>query len=386
MKAITVFVVVSHPVPYHLPMYRLLAKEKFLQLTVFFDKDFINGFKYATDVLSPKYLTEKGSLLSGYNWEPLFGRQKVIPFLRLFATISLLTRRRPDVIICFGYQGLLRLALLLFGRFFGCKIVYKSEVNRLDSRAEQTVKAALKRLFLRVILRPVPHFVVSCEGAAQYFASLNLPKHRQIFMPCAVDNSLIFDWQKKNNWRFDGTAKLKNFVFVGALEERKRPDLLIRAFLKVKNDHDISLKIIGEGRLLNDLVEFCAREPYGSSVEFLGYLNQNEIFKVLSESDALVLPSIKDPSPKVVNEAMCFGLLPILSDQIGTVGDLVKNRENGLVFNPFKSNNLEANLYWAMENIRAVRKMRQASLVRVKEWSHERGVHELLGKLDEAQK
>ena len=86
--------------------------------------------------------------------------------------------------------------------------------------------------------------------------------------------------------------------------------------------------IVGDGDLkvsLQDYVDQIGAE----SVRFFGFQNRDQIVKYYTISDLLVLPSVRETWGIVVNEAMCFGLPVIVSDQVGAGMDLVSDGLNG---------------------------------------------------------
>ena len=77
--------------------------------------------------------------------------------------------------------------------------------------------------------------------------------------------------------------------------------------------------------------EFAAANNV-ESLQFLGFQDRNSIPKFYAMADVLVLPSQKETWGMVVNEAMCFSLPVIVSDQVGAGKDLVNDDYNGFVF------------------------------------------------------
>mgnify|MGYP001146285128 FL=1 len=57
-----------------------------------------------------------------------------------------------------------------------------------------------------------------------------------------------------------------------------------------------------------------------------------DIGKFYALADFLVLPSQRETWGLVVNEALCFSLPVIVSDQVGAGQDLVVHEENGYIF------------------------------------------------------
>lgn len=122
-------------------------------------------------------------------------------------------------------------------------------------------------------------------------------------------------------------------LFIGQLEERKGLRELIRAFGMIQ-DEAAHLRIIGSGTLKKELLELSRGDR---RVELLGFLDQEELPRQLSQARCLVLPSVqtsfgREPWGLVVNEAMHCGVPVVVSDAVGAAaGGLVRDGRNGLV-------------------------------------------------------
>ncbi len=68
------------------------------------------------------------------------------------------------------------------------------------------------------------------------------------------------------------------------------------------------------------------------NILFVGFKNTSEISTYYVISDIFVLPSMYDPTPKALNEALLFGLPVVVSDSVGTANDLVQHQVNGLIY------------------------------------------------------
>ncbi len=120
--------------------------------------------------------------------------------------------------------------------------------------------------------------------------------------------------------RKDGEEALKTktftkpykFCFVGRLEYNKGIDVLMEA-LKDMNPRLVDcLHIVGEGSLKDELVEIARSLSF--NVFFHNYLPKQDVFKIYSQSNFIILPSVSEGFPKVIAEAMNFGCIPIVSD------------------------------------------------------------------------
>jgi glycosyltransferase involved in cell wall biosynthesis len=72
-----------------------------------------------------------------------------------------------------------------------------------------------------------------------------------------------------------------------------------------------------------------------SSITLLGALNPRNIAKILSESDALILPSFSEGWGMVVNEAMASGIPVISSTRVNASSTLLIEGANGYYCDPY---------------------------------------------------
>lgn len=118
-------------------------------------------------------------------------------------------------------------------------------------------------------------------------------------------------------------------VFVGSLVERKGISHLIEAFRSVSGEFEkagalLILDIYGNGALPSSI-----DVPLGITVK--GMIPFGEAQAVISQYDALVLPSLHDGWGVVVNEALLQGVPAIVSDAVGAQAPVLKGGA-GVVF------------------------------------------------------
>ena len=122
-------------------------------------------------------------------------------------------------------------------------------------------------------------------------------------------------------WTLEHTVLL----FVGYLTARKGVEYLLRAYKQVRTA-ETRLVIVGDGPerpRLETLAENAA------DVEFAGHLEGEEKFKRYASADIFVLPTLHDPWPQVVLEAMYFGLPIITTDADGGAQEAID--QNGII-------------------------------------------------------
>jgi glycosyltransferase involved in cell wall biosynthesis len=136
-------------------------------------------------------------------------------------------------------------------------------------------------------------------------------------------------------------------IFVGSLEPRKGPDLLIEACRRV-TDPDFGLFIVGSGPMEPSLRNL-ASEVLGHRVWFWGYRNQEELAGLYALSDVFVLPSLGEPGSIVLSEALAAGLYVVSSLHDANSVDLIDPGVNGEIVDPADPNSLANGLGRAIE-------------------------------------
>jgi glycosyltransferase involved in cell wall biosynthesis len=139
---------------------------------------------------------------------------------------------------------------------------------------------------------------------------------------------------KKNN------QKIK-FIFVGRMEEEKGIEIAIESlnqFTKKYPEQDFTFNVYGGGDA--QYVQKCKglAEPLGSKISFKGQVkNRKEMYK---NASILLMPTqMREPFGLVIIEAMAYRCAVIATNAYGPA-EIVDHRENGLLFNIHKPNDL----------------------------------------------
>jgi len=126
-------------------------------------------------------------------------------------------------------------------------------------------------------------------------------------------------------------AKRKNeILFLGRLGERKGIYDLLYAFQKVvQKIPDAILKVGGDGEL--DKAKYLTNElNLNKNVDFLGWVNEEEKYKLLNNAKVYILPSYNEGLPMGLLEGMSAGLA-VISTDVGGIPEAVQNEKNGLL-------------------------------------------------------
>ena len=177
----------------------------------------------------------------------------------------------------------------------------------------------------------------SDEYDAEYAPLYSKKKIKYLYGYDCIDNELF-------KFADDKQVDNKKLITVSRLVQKKNVKSLLDAWKFVEeNDDTWSLDIIGDGPLSGELQE-QKKELGLKRVNFLGVVPNEKIPGFLFNADAFVSPSLYESWGLVVNEAMAAGLPVLLSDKINAAFTLLKEGENGYMFNPNDANALKQKL------------------------------------------
>ncbi len=127
------------------------------------------------------------------------------------------------------------------------------------------------------------------------------------------------------------------FLYVGRLSEEKGIMLLLKTFSASVH----KIKIAGTGPLRDVVADYSVRFP---NIEFMGAVNKDTVFTLLSNASALIFPSVwYEGMPLTIIEAFACGL-PVIASRIGAMEYMISDCNNGLHFDAGNENDLLAKL------------------------------------------
>jgi glycosyltransferase involved in cell wall biosynthesis len=148
--------------------------------------------------------------------------------------------------------------------------------------------------------------------------------------PCLTELDIENGVKIAENKVFD---KPFNFCFVGRLDEVKGVSKIISSFKGIPLELINSINIIGDGK---DIVNYKKDAAFlGDKIVFHGFQEKIFVHKIMETAHFFLLPSSAEGFPKVVAEAACYGVIPIVSD-VGSISHYI-NSDNGFIWNS-KSN------------------------------------------------
>lgn len=125
---------------------------------------------------------------------------------------------------------------------------------------------------------------------------------------------------------------LPTFSYLGRLMPYKNIDVLIKAFdVVLRNIPNAKLIIAGRGKISDSLKELCDKLNIAASVEFRGFVEENEKKEILAKSWVMVQPSSFEGWGITVSEANASGTTVIASDTAGLRDSIIDGQTGILV-------------------------------------------------------
>lgn len=187
---------------------------------------------------------------------------------------------------------------------------------------------------------------------------------RVYITPFGVDRSIFVPYEVEKDDCFE-------IGIIKKIEHIYGHEFLLRAFKKLREQYGVSqsrLVIYGRGSAEDDLKQLASSLGLDESVEFKGFVPNEEIPSVLSHMDVMCLPSIVDESFGVAAvEAMACGVIVIATDAVG-FKEVIDDGVTGFIIPKKDDDSLAETLYKVYKMSKEERRLLgNNGVVRVKE-------------------
>ncbi|MDT0685252.1 glycosyltransferase family 4 protein [Autumnicola psychrophila] len=339
-------IVITHPIQYYAPLFRLLAGEPDIEVKVFYT--WSQAKEKVKDKTFGKDIQWDIPLLNGYNYEfvknvsksPGSNKWSGIENPELIKKIE---EFRPGAILVFGWNMKSHFKVM---KYFKGKVPvwFRGDSTLLDET--KGLKTLARRLVLKYVYKNIDKAFYVGRESKKYYLAHGLKEAELVFAPHAIDNDRFIDsegesdrlaktWRKELGYKNEDTV----ILFAGKFEQKKNPLLLVNAIksLQEKKKSNLKLLLLGNGPLE---AEIEAEIKNCSYIKKLPFQNQSKMPVVYRVADIFCLPS-KGPGETwglAVNEAMACFKPVLVSDKVGCAPDLIENNNVGEIF---ESGNLE---------------------------------------------
>jgi len=147
-----------------------------------------------------------------------------------------------------------------------------------------------------------------------------------------------------------------NLIVTRTLDEVYNIPLVIMTFKDLKKVvPDAKLKIVGDGKLKNEIFELVKKENI-DDIEFVGRVPNSKIGEILNTSDIFINPSNKDNMSLSLFEALACGLA-VISTNVGGIPDYITDGINGFLIEPNNKEQLTNKILYVLNNQAEVQKI-----------------------------
>jgi glycosyltransferase involved in cell wall biosynthesis len=329
-------IIETHPIQYHAPVWRTLAKIGIpihvvygsdFSVQGYRDQEFCASFAWDQDLLSgvPHQILHPSGTSGGPS------SYDEVPATGLNAALENLA---PSALLVCGYTHPLDRAALLWALRRRVPILFRTEASD-HAVSRHPFKALVRSTLLRLLYSQVRFFLSIGEEASRHYRRHGVPDRKILFSPYAVETApFCLDRSRWQEIRGSTRRELaipqqaRVILFSGKLSARKGVDLLPAAAGSLPHQ-ELVLLFLGDGPLRKELE---AAQP-GVRKCFVGFRNQSELSRYYLAADLLCLPSRHSETwGLVVNEALHHGLPAVVSDRVGCRHDLITPGSTGEVF------------------------------------------------------
>jgi glycosyltransferase involved in cell wall biosynthesis len=251
-----------------------------------------------------------------------------------YDTLPQLRRFAPDVILT-AQMGARSLQAVIYGKATRTPVViWATLADHLEDSLGRT-----RAVFRRALFRHVANVVANGRSGAAYLQRMGVQPGRITIIPqtTSLAEFLSIPLERHADDR-------RTLLVVGALNERKGTDLLLRGLAMLQQP--ARLVVVGDGPLRSRLQQVPL--PAHVQVEWIGHVPYERLSDFHARGGIMVFPTLGDEWGLVVNEALAAGMPVLGSDYSQAVQDLVQDGKNGWVFRPDSEHEMAAALQRAL--------------------------------------
>jgi glycosyltransferase involved in cell wall biosynthesis len=192
------------------------------------------------------------------------------------------------------------------------------------------------------------HFLI------EQYVKAGFPAERCVYLENGIDVERI---QRYPHQPSAGGAM--RFTYLGSLAWQKGVHIVVQAFRGIPAEKAV-LRIYGDPAVFPDYAASLQQMADPDNTSFAGAVPNEEVGRVLAETDVLIVPSLwYENSPMVIQEASVAGV-PVMASRIGALIEKLQCRTDGILCAPGEVENWRESLLSViqrapqMENLRDV--------------------------------
>lgn len=297
-------------------------------------------------------------------------KRKILCLRDIFLIISEIKRINPDVVHIHGtYPPYSTIAFFLkmLTDYRLITTVHGSLSNELKSNFLNRIRPeTYLHLLLEKSALKNSNIIIAVSEAIKTDVEKTIDDRKKTLV---IPNGIDFNYFQEIS--FNNKFHNPSIFFVGRLVKIKGCDLLIKAVQLIKmRIPNIKVYIAGDGAQRKKLERLVQKLEIERNVIFLGYVSGNKKISMFKSVDVCVFPSRYESFGIVVLEAMACGKA-IVASKVGGIPSLVKDGENGILFEPENIEELSRSIIRLLENEKLRERMGSISKEIAKKYSWE---------------
>ena len=251
-------------------------------------------------------------------------------FFRL--TIALLKLEKPKVVVVHQIWTVATLLGYMYSRFFDIylAVMPHGSLSTYHQSKSSFIKTIASRLLIDKVLKFAKSIVVTSDLEKNELESSYLKK--TVVIPYGT-----------NVLKPAGISKIsQQIVYAGRITRKKNLDRVIMALPSIKSEFSNAKLIIaghGDSRELEEMRELIRGLGVEKDVEFLGWLNREELIINLAMSEVFVLPSEYENFGHAVMESLSCGTPVVVSSKVA-LAQVVERSKAGVILNENEVNKI----------------------------------------------
>lgn len=210
-----------------------------------------------------------------------------------------------------------------------------SKMNRKRLNPALWIYSYIYPFITSLFSKNLDYYVSLSESVEKIYMDFGFPSSRIRTIPNAYDMQYFSKGVKEKDF------SNHRLIYVGRVVEKKGVEILISAFSKVSRKMEgVKLDIIGDGKdkYISKLKKMSAEYGIYQKVNFLGYMNYDQLQEVYKTADLFVHPALwPEPFGRTLLEALSTEI-PIIVSDIGFPAQLIKGL--GRIVTPGDDNEL----------------------------------------------
>ena len=279
---------------------------------------FADRIKHSADGFYSLNLSESGGITALFNFP-----------VALLSLMRLIHQIKPDIIHSFLFRA------NILARLAGNAAKVKNIIC-----AVRVIEAGhpFKHLVDRLTSSQVKVYTAVSEAARDFtIKTLKLSPEKITTIQNGIDINTVCN-SSPGDFTADG-YKI-NIGLVGRLDKQKGHVILLKALKLLISEHqNLQIYFFGEGPEKQTLKTLVQKEQLNAYVLFMEPVE--DIYSCISQMDMIVIPSLWEGLPNILLEAMALER-PIIASRIDGITEVVKDKEEALLFEPGNEKQLAA--------------------------------------------